>query len=105
MLAIGVIMSLHLTGSPHELTVDGDVGAAGIVGACLAAEAKELRAGSVVALCGDSIIASNVENVLIRTHIRVVNIQRLLAEPTRIRVERTVVHVDDDVMLACSGSV
>ena len=101
-LAIGVAVGQHLAAGPHELAVDIDVGAAGVV-TRLATKAKELRAGSVVTLCSDNIVAGNVENVLIRTHIRVVNIQRLFAEQARIRVKRALVHLDDDVVLASAG--
>lgn len=79
-LAVGVTVGDHLASGPHEFAVDVDVSFALVVILCLATKAKELRAGSVVARSRDGIIASNVENVLLITHIRVVDIQRLLAK-------------------------
>ena len=95
----GVILADGLLADgPYELVGDIDVGAAGVV-ARIAAKAKELRAGSVVARSRDGIIASKVESVLKVTHIRVVDVQRLPFKE-RIRVERAIIHVDGDMMLA-----
>ena len=94
-------MGEHLATGPHELAVNVAIGAAGVVGACLATKAKELRAGGVVALGSDRVVTGEVENVLIGTHIRVVDVQRLLKHAQeRLRIELAIFHVDDDVMMA-----
>ena len=100
-LAVGVAVGELLAVGPHLRAVDGDIGAAGVVLFRLAAKAKELRAGGVVALCRNLIGAGNVEDVLVVPHVRIVDIKRLLIETQeRLRVERAVVHVNGNVMLA-----
>ena len=99
-LAIGVAVREHLAVGPNELAVDGDVGVTGVV-ALLAAKAKELRAGGVVTVRSGGAVG-DVEDVLVRLHVRVVDVHRLLVEPARGRVERAVLHVDDNIVLACA---
>ena len=100
-LAVGVAVAFHLAAGPHELVVNVDVGAAGVV-TRLTTKAKELRAGGVVTLCLGRAVG-DVEDVLVVPHVVVVNVQRLLPEPARARVERAVVHVHGNVVLASAG--
>ena len=75
-LAVGVGVSLHLASGPHELAVNVDVGTAGVIG-LIAAKAKELRAGNVVALCRNRSVTrfatGDVEDVLVVPHILIVD--------------------------------
>ena len=75
-LTIGVVVGDHLALGPHLDAIDGDIGAAGVIDR-LAAKAKELRAGNVVALCRNRsatrIDTGNVEDVLVVLHIRIVD--------------------------------
>ena len=98
-LAVGVAVGEHLAAGPNELAVDGYIGAGGVV-TRLAAKAKELRAGGLVALCRGRAIC-DVEDVLEVPHVGVIDVQRLLIDaPERFRVELAVVHVDGNVMAA-----
>ena len=76
MLTVGVLVGDHLASGPHELAVNVDIGAAGVIDR-LAAKAKELRAGNVVALCRNRsatrIDTGNVQGVLVIPHIRIVD--------------------------------
>ena len=72
-LAIGVVVGEHLAPGPHHDAIDADIGVAGVIGACLAAKAKELRASGIVALCRNRgftrLATGNVEDVLIVPHV------------------------------------
>ena len=99
-LAVGVAVAEHLAVGPHFRAVNGYIGAAGVVTFLLATKAKELRTGGIVTLCLGRAF-SDVEDVLVVSHVGVVDVQRLLIQaPERLRVERAVVHVDGNVMAA-----
>ena len=76
-LAVGVAVGELLAIRPNGHPVDGDIGAAGVVLLLLAAKAKELRAGGLVALRRGRAVG-DVEDVLKVPHVAVIDAQRLL---------------------------
>ena len=76
--AIGIVVGLHLAIRPHQLAVYVHIRASGVVRLRLAAKSKQLRAGRIVPFCCDMIAARDVKDVLIRSHVAVVDVQRLL---------------------------
>lgn len=63
-------------------------------------QSQELRAGGVVARCRGRAVG-DVEDVLVVPHIRVVDVQSLLVGiPAAFRVERAIIHVNGNVLLA-----
>ena len=103
MLAIGIGVGLHSALLPHTLTVYVHLCASAVAVLNkfikLTAKSKQLRAGRSVPFCCDMIVARDVKDVLIRSHVAVVDVQRSLAAAG---VHGAVVKVNRDVMFSCT---
>ena len=103
MLAIGIGVGLHSALLPHTLTVYVHLCASAVAVLNkfikLTAKSKQLRAGRSVPFCCDMIVARDVKDVLIRSHVAVVDVQRSLAAAG---VHGAVVKVNRNVLSSCT---
>ena len=103
MLAIGIGVGLHSALLPHTLTVYVHLCASAVAVLNkfikLTAKSKQLRAGRSVPFCCDMIVARDVKDVLIRSHVAVVDVQRSLAAAG---VHGAVLKVNRNVLFICT---
>ena len=104
--AIGIGVGLHFAILPHTLTVYVHLCASAVAVLKkfinLTAKSKQLRAGRSVPFCCDLIAARDVKDVLIVSHVAVVDVQRSLIKRAADVVYRTVFEVDRDIVLSCT---